>query len=343
MKRMFWRARSVMTEQVENEPPLDIETKRPRVWRKVILTCALSGALGGFLISYIFPPRYSSQSMILVQGQKIPTSYVQPLIPGDFTQHLATLQQQMLSESRLRPVIQSLGLVKPGEEGRVIEDIRDNMTVTPVITSVSTAVSSHNAEQVAPSSANEQLPGFYIGYTNSDPNRAQKICSALTSLMVDENLRFRADAARVAVSFLQRQVEEARRAVGEQDAKLGAFKKQYMGQLPSDADKSNRKPTSPDIEQQYKELTRDDDLALAFYKELLAKKNAATLGLNMEREGLAEEMVILTPASLPELPDFPDRPSLALGGLVAGLLLALARLLWPGAKKPIDDETEQLS
>ncbi len=274
--------------------------------------------------------------MILVERQKIPESYVQPLITGDFTQRIATLQQQMLSGNRLRPVIQSLGLVRPDEEGELMEDIRTNMTVTPVIPSVS-ATSSGKAGQVAPSSTDEPVPGFYIGYTNSDPGRAQKICIALTSLMVDENLRLRAEIAAGTVSFLQRQVENAGRAIDDQDAKPAPFKQPYMGQLPSDADNTKRKVMSPAVEQQNNDVTK------AFYKEMLAKKLAAEVGNNMENEQLGEQMVIFIPAELPESPEFPDRPSCALGGLIAGLLVALARLLWPAARKPIGAETGQFS
>jgi hypothetical protein len=57
-----------------------------------------------------------------------------PILPS-----ASTLQQQVLSPSRLRPVIQSLNLVKPDEEGKLIEDIQQNMRVEPVITSMSAA------------------------------------------------------------------------------------------------------------------------------------------------------------------------------------------------------------
>jgi polysaccharide chain length determinant protein (PEP-CTERM system associated) len=206
---------------------------------KIVLIPLLVAPLAGFMVSYIFPPRYVSQSMILVEGQKVPTSYVAPDITTDFTQRIAGLQQQMLSGSRLRPVIQSLGLVKPGEEGKLMEDIRTNMTVTPVLASIS-ETTAPGAKKKAPSATDESLPGFYIGYSNSDPSRAQKICSALTSLMVDENLRSRADIAKGTTDFLSRQVEDAKRAIDDQDAKLAAFKKQYLGQLPGDVDTNMR-------------------------------------------------------------------------------------------------------
>jgi polysaccharide chain length determinant protein (PEP-CTERM system associated) len=206
---------------------------------KVILVPLLVAPLAGFLVSFVFSTKYTSQSMILVEGQKVPINYVSPVITADFTERISSLQQRMLSPSRLRPVIQSLGLVKPGEdEGKLMEDIRNNMTVTPVLTSLSQATAGGKKRPMSPT--DEPLPGFYIGYTAKDPRKAQRICSALTTLMVNENLLSRADYATSTSDFLGRQVEDAKRAIDEQDAKLAAFKKQYMGQLPTDADSNLR-------------------------------------------------------------------------------------------------------
>ena len=55
----------------------------------------------------------------------------------------------------------------------------------------------------------------------------------MTDLIVDENLTDRVDIAKSTTDFLSRQVEDAKRAIDEQDSKLAAFKKQYMGQLPT--------------------------------------------------------------------------------------------------------------
>jgi polysaccharide chain length determinant protein (PEP-CTERM system associated) len=208
---------------------------------KVILAPLAMAALAGFLISYVFPPRYTSQSTVLVEGQKVPSNYVLPVITADFTQRIQTLSQQVMSASRLRPMIQDLGLAKPGEEGDLIANIRENMTVTPVITSMSAAEASAGvAAKKKPTGTDEPLPGFNVNYTDSSPARAQKICNALTSLIVDENLRSRADIAKDTTDFLQRQVDDAKRSLDEQDAKLAAFKKQYLGQLPGDVENNMR-------------------------------------------------------------------------------------------------------
>ena len=204
---------------------------------KVILVPTLAAPLAGFLISYAFAPKYTSQSMVLVEGQKVPMNVVQPVITADFTQRIQTLQAQVLSATRLRPAIQSLALVKPDDEGKLMTEIRQNMTVTPVITSMSAATATTvTGKKKTTTSGASPMPGFNVNYVDSDAQRAQKICNALTSLIVDENLRSRAEAAKGATDFLSRQVDEAKRSLDEQDAKLAAFKKQNLGQLPGDMD-----------------------------------------------------------------------------------------------------------
>ena len=185
------------------------------------------------------------------------------------------------------------------------------------------------------------MPGFYIGYTNSDPDRAEKICSALTSLMVDENLRWRAGVTKGTLDFFSLEVEHAGRALNDQDAKLAAFKKQYVGQLPS-TNANGRNAVTPTVEEQYKLLARANDVASVMYKDLLTKKLAAQVQIDMENDQLGEQMIILTPANRPDSAEFPDRPLCAGGGVIAGLLLALGRLLWP-ARKPIGSEVEHPS
>lgn len=206
---------------------------------KVILIPALLAPLAGFMVSHVFSPKYTSQSLVLVEGQKVPSDYVHPVITADFTQRIATLQQQVLAGSRLRPMIERLGIAKPGEEGKLIEDIRANMSVEPVITDISAAASSSKTKK-KPNANSPPLPGFYVNYTSKNPRQSQQICSELTSLLLGENLRTRQDAAQGTTEFLGRQVADAKSALDDQDSKLAAFKNKYLGQLPEDAENNLR-------------------------------------------------------------------------------------------------------
>jgi len=107
-----------------------------------LLIPALIAPIAGFMASYAFSPKYTSQSTVLVEGQVVPDNYVQPVITADFTQRVQTLSQEVLSPSRLRPVIQNLGLAsKPEDESKIMSDIQQNFQVEPVITSMSAAAS----------------------------------------------------------------------------------------------------------------------------------------------------------------------------------------------------------
>ena len=80
---------------------------------------------------------------------------------------------------------------------------------------------------------------------------------------------------------------------------------------------------SPDIEEQYKELSREYDNDQGTYRDLLQKQSQADLGTNMENAQQGEQMTVLLGANKPEQPAFPTRPLFAAGGLGAGLGIGL--------------------
>jgi uncharacterized protein involved in exopolysaccharide biosynthesis len=270
-------------------------------------------ALGGMLCA--------AQSTVLVEGQKFPDNYVQPIITADFTERIQMLIERVLSPSRLRPLIQALNLVKSEDEAKLISDIQQNVTVAPLITPMTAAGQADvSVGKKETSATDEPVAGFTVTYTDSDPVRSQKICNALTSLILDENLRSRAEFAQGTTDFLSRQADYAKSGLVEMDAQLLAL--------------SKSRSRSPEDEAKYKVLAVEYDVAEAFYKELLAKKNAAELSSSMENQQQGEQLQIADAANLPEAPYFPNRLLFALWGLAAGLLLGIGRLLWPAARKP---------
>jgi polysaccharide chain length determinant protein (PEP-CTERM system associated) len=441
---------------------------------KVILVPALLAPVAGFLVSYLFSPKFTSQALVMVEGQKVPEGFVQPVVTADLNERVATLQQQMLSEAALKPMLERTGLVKPGQDvDDVIESIRNNVKVEPVITDLSETPigSKKKPNQQTPA------PGFYVSYTAKSAREAQQICNELTSLLLGENLKSREDAARGTTDFLSTQVEDTKHNLDELDAKLAAFKKEYLGQLPGDEesnlkilmgltsqldantqtlnraqqdkaytesvlaqqltawknsqsssnpqalqqqlsqlqsqlidlqarytddhpdviktkadiaqvrkklDETNnpsekdsaaagsekasaseppeirqlrlqlhqyedlisqttrdqkrlqdeigkyqgRVALSPAVEEQYKQLARDYDTTQKAYQDLLANRDKSGMALRMEQQQQGEQMHLMNPASVPDLPTFPNRLFFAGGGLGAGFALGLGLALW---------------
>src|SRR4029077_5590009 len=85
---------------------------------------------------------------------------------------------------------------------------------------------------------------------------------------------------------------------------------------------------SPEVEEQYNGLTRDYGNALKSYQDLLGKKSAADLTVNMTNQAQGEQMALLAPANLPESPSFPIIWIFLGVGLGAGLALGIGLAMW---------------
>src|SRR6202034_949249 len=157
---------------------------------KVILIPALLAPLAGFLVSYVFAAKYTSQSLVLVTPPKIPDAVVQQVFTEDLTQHITTIQQRVLSPSQLRPMVEKLGLARGGQSvDDVIGDIQLNMTMEPV-----PDLSEFGAGKPRRPGQNNSVPGFYVNYTASNAKEAKDVCTELTSMLLEEDLKSRQDA-----------------------------------------------------------------------------------------------------------------------------------------------------
>jgi polysaccharide chain length determinant protein (PEP-CTERM system associated) len=197
---------------------------------KVILIPALLAPLAGFLISFAFPAKYTSRSLVMVDEQKVPEGYVKPVVTEDLSQRIASMQQQVLSRNRLIPVIDRLGLAKRGKSvDDVVDEIQQNLSIEAVLPDITAARRKRPGQE-------SNMPGFYVEFSWNNAREAQQVCSELTSMLLAENLKARTQAAQSTTEFLTRQLDEAKKNLNEQDSKMAAFKRQYMGQLPGDAD-----------------------------------------------------------------------------------------------------------
>jgi uncharacterized protein involved in exopolysaccharide biosynthesis len=79
----------------------------------------------------------------------------------------------------------------------------------------------------------------------------------------------------------------------------------------------------PQVEEQYKEVTRDHQTAMDFYNSLLKKINESSMATALEQAQQGEQFGVLDAANLPDAPAFPNPFVFAGGGFALGLLLGL--------------------
>jgi polysaccharide chain length determinant protein (PEP-CTERM system associated) len=193
---------------------------RRRWW--IILVPAVVFAIGAYTISLFLASRYTSQTVVLVEEPAVPESLVKPVIGGDANQRLATMQEQILSRTRLQQIIEKFGLYKE-EAGRVsIEDmvarLRKSITVSPVRAMAETRASG--------------LPGFTVNVVANQAYIAQQICTEITSFFMQQNVLLRERRAEDTTQFITKQLADSKRKLDEQDSKLADFQRRYMGELP---------------------------------------------------------------------------------------------------------------
>jgi polysaccharide chain length determinant protein (PEP-CTERM system associated) len=85
------------------------------------------------------------------------------------------------------------------------------------------------------------------------------------------------------------------------------------------SDFENRLITSPQVEREYRNLTRDYENALSKYQDVKAKQLEAELAESLERERKGERFSLIEPPQLPEKPFKPNRILIVFMGVVLGL------------------------
>ena len=85
-----------------------LEILRRRFW--LILSCALLFLGAGVGICFFVQSQYVSQTLGIVEQQKVPENYVKPVVTEDLNARLASMREQILSRSRLEPIIERFNL-----------------------------------------------------------------------------------------------------------------------------------------------------------------------------------------------------------------------------------------
>jgi polysaccharide chain length determinant protein (PEP-CTERM system associated) len=226
-----------------------------------ILLCGSLGLAGALVL----PKKYTSETLVLVDQPRVPTEFVKPVVTEDLNQRLSSMQEQILSRTRLEPIIDKFGLF-PKKRGKVsMDDLVDRLRTTVFVKPM----------DAMPGTGNHSLPGFYVDVTYDNPYIAQQVCTEITSMFMQQNSREREQQAIQTTSFLSGQLDEAKRKLDEQDKNLATFKRQYLGSLPEESQTNMNLLTSMNgqLEANVQALSRAQQ-DKAFNESLLAQQDA---------------------------------------------------------------------
>lgn len=198
-----------------------------RVLRKhwwTLPVCAVGLGAISFGVATQLPKQYTSQTLVLVSRPSVAPDIVKPVVTEDLTQRLAAMKGQILSRTRLEPVIEKFNLYSADRSKLHMEDLVERLRTTIVITPL----------EAMPGIQYSNLPGFSVNVTFNNPQLAQQICTEVTSMFMEQDARDTNDKAKRTTSFISQQLEEAKEKLDEQDAKLADFKRRHIGLLPEE-------------------------------------------------------------------------------------------------------------
>lgn len=181
-----------------------------RKW--LILFSILFILFGASVYCVVTPELYISSTTILVVPQRVPEGYVRTHT-SRIEERLATINQQVMSRTRLQIVMQDLDLFREERKKLPFEDVVENMR-------------KRIALQVRGNDA------FTLSFIHSDPKTAMLTASRLASFFIDENLKNREQQAVGTADFLGSQLAETKAVLVAKEKALGDYKLLHMGELP---------------------------------------------------------------------------------------------------------------
>jgi len=174
--------------------------------------------LVGDILNFKLPKVYKTNTLILIQRQKVPSEYIRQIISSDLEDRIRTITQQIKSWSNLEKIIKNFNLYKdPGKNMFMedkIQDLRKRITV-----------------KVSKESRHE-TNSFEIFFTGKDPRQIAKIANALSSYFINENLKLREDQAIGTSEFLTDELATIRKRLMGKEEGLKDYRKKHMGGLP---------------------------------------------------------------------------------------------------------------
>ncbi len=190
-----------------------------RRWWVVVLPVLVVPVLA-YAIAQRLPRKYTSESLLLIEGQTVPDAFVKPVFSEYLNVRVGAIKERIFSRSQLQKLIQTVGQSEPEILRQSPASLRKTISITlaPSLTSAD----------------DRDSPGFYVSVVLGSPRLAQNVCARITSLFVEQAMQEEQHSAHETGRFLDDQIGESKRNLDEQDERLAQFNSRYIGALPED-------------------------------------------------------------------------------------------------------------
>lgn len=188
----------------------------------VIIPLMVSTLISFAVYKYL-PKVYKATTLILVQPQKVPETYVRSTITASVTERLHTTSQQILSRTRLEQIIQEFNLFR---------EMRNKVPAEGIVEKMRKAIEINLQGRLQNT--------FSISFQGEEPRTVMMVTNKLASLFIEENLKVREVQAEGTSEFLNKELQHMEKLLIQKEREVQKFKERHMGELPQQLDANLR-------------------------------------------------------------------------------------------------------
>jgi polysaccharide chain length determinant protein (PEP-CTERM system associated) len=190
----------------------------------IIASLLFSLTVAGILCK-LLPKWYRSETLILVEDQKVPENVVKGIVEGNLEQRIFVIQKQIMSRTLLGEIVKELNLYS------------DEVALYNLDAAIGKVKSTIRVEMVAKGPqgnfvSRNSLDAFTVSFAHEDPATAMKVTTLLASKFIEENVKSREQIAEGTTEFLDYEVAAAKRDLNRKEDEITQFKAKHMGELP---------------------------------------------------------------------------------------------------------------
>ena len=191
-----------------------------RKWLAILVFAAVFTA-AATTVTFL-PNIYRSTATVIIERQQVPEAFVKPTVTSVVENRLQTINQEILSRSRVLGLIDRFGLYQDLKKRVPLEEVVEQM---------------RRDIELDLKGVQQRLSGgttiaFSISFKGSDPQKVALVTNTLASFYIEENLKVRERQAAGTAEFLQVQLEETKKKLDEQERQVSEFKMRHPGELP---------------------------------------------------------------------------------------------------------------
>jgi len=185
--------------------------------------------LGGLAYALIAPKLWQAETLILVQAQSVPESYVQSIVSEAVDERLKTISQQVTSRTNLESIITQYRLDEDSPIRAEMMEAKVELLRKRITIGVNPGDKSRRGRDIGTSA-------FSIAFQWEDPRKAMQVANALASNFISENLKVRETQALGTSTFLAEEGATIEKRLMGKEEELKTYREKHMGGLPSQLD-----------------------------------------------------------------------------------------------------------